>query len=136
MTQRIALILTAVLTAFVLVVGGSVIANAAQGNVRVGPAMPAASTSVQSQPVVASDPQSSYPISTDVAASIASAAAQGAAITREPERVSFEGNVAYEVIFARGAVYVDANTGRILYNGIQSFTGRHAQEEREHEDND
>jgi hypothetical protein len=35
----------------------------------------------------------------------------------DPVLVDFQGTVAYEVALNRGLVYVDATTGRILYNG-------------------
>lgn len=44
-------------------------------------------------------------------------AVPGAALLREPELVIFQGALAYEISLDRGLVYVDANTGQILYNG-------------------
>jgi hypothetical protein len=32
--------------------------------------------------------------------------------------VNYNGKVAYEVTFSNGKVYVDANTGSVLYNGV------------------
>lgn len=52
----------------------------------------------------------------------ASAIAQqiaGVAPKTLPELVSFSGTPAYEVIFGNGKVYVDSNTGAILFNGLQ-----------------
>jgi hypothetical protein len=37
-----------------------------------------------------------------------------------PELVSFNGTAAYEVEYGNGKVYVDANTGAVLFNGLQS----------------
>jgi hypothetical protein len=42
---------------------------------------------------------------------------------RAPELVRFEGKVAYEIGFTRGVVYVDANTGAVLYNGARGGGG-------------
>ena len=39
------------------------------------------------------------------------------------EITRFEGQVAYEIGFTRGVVYVDANTGAVLYNGTQGHGG-------------
>ncbi len=49
---------------------------------------------------------------------IAMNAAPGSALMKEPELVLFEGTLAYEVTLDQGLLYIDANTGRILYNGI------------------
>ncbi len=37
-----------------------------------------------------------------------------------PELVNFNNTPSYEVVYANGKVYVDANSGRILYNGLQT----------------
>src|SRR5581483_4051927 len=57
-----------------------------------------------------------YPITPDMAAAIALNVVPGGQLTRPPELVDFQGTVAYEVMLAQGAVYVDANTGQVLYN--------------------
>jgi len=49
---------------------------------------------------------------------IAMNAAPGSALMKEPELVLFQGALAYEVVLDQGTLYIDANTGRILYNGI------------------
>lgn len=41
-----------------------------------------------------------------------------AVLDGEPELVDFEGTVAYEVPFKQGNLYIDANTGEILFNGM------------------
>ncbi len=41
---------------------------------------------------------------------------------RAPELVSLQGVPAYEVVFDRGAIYVDAQTGAILANTISTGT--------------
>ena len=37
-----------------------------------------------------------------------------------PELVSYEGIPAYEVEFENGIVYIDANSGKVLYNGLKT----------------
>ncbi|WP_448605261.1 hypothetical protein [Thermoflexus hugenholtzii] len=49
---------------------------------------------------------------------IAMNVAPGSALMKEPELVLFQGILAYEVVLDQGTLYIDANTGRILYNGI------------------
>jgi uncharacterized membrane protein YkoI len=49
---------------------------------------------------------------------IAMNAAPGSALMKEPELVLFQGALAYEVVLDQGTLYIDANTGQILYNGI------------------
>lgn len=70
-------------------------------------------------PVVAQQadppPAPAYAFSPDMAAAVALNAAPGATVTAN-ELVLFEGTPAYEVLTDRGAVYVDANSGQVLYN--------------------
>jgi len=63
-----------------------------------------------------------YAVSPEQAQAIAQANAQGATLIRPPELVSLQGVPAYEVIFDRGAIYVDAQTGAILANTISTGT--------------
>lgn len=49
---------------------------------------------------------------------IALIAAPGAVAQRMPELVDFQGAVAYEVLLNAGTMYVDANSGAILYNSV------------------
>ncbi len=49
---------------------------------------------------------------------IAMNAVPGSALMKEPELVLFQGALAYEVMLDQGTLYIDANTGQILYNGI------------------
>ena len=92
-------------------------------------------------------PAPTYAVSADQAAAIALAAAPGATLARQPELVSFQGAAAYEVALDQGMVYVDANTGQILYNGAvaavasggnvrggEHESGEHEGGEHEHED--
>ncbi len=58
-----------------------------------------------------------YAVSPNLAAAIALNVAPGARLTRVPALVNFQGLAAYEVKLDRGGVYVDANNGKVLYNG-------------------
>ena len=58
--------------------------------------------------------QPAYPISTEQAQAIALGLANGATLARPAELVRYQGAPAYEVIFDRGAVYVDAQSGAVL----------------------
>lgn len=74
------------------------------------------------QPVQASTSQGSAPataayapaVSADQAQAIALNLAQGATLVRPAELVLYQGVPAYEVIFATGAVYIDAQNGAVL----------------------
>lgn len=61
---------------------------------------------------------STYLFSAEQASAIAQQIA-GVAPKILPELVSFSGTPAYEVIYGNGKVYVDANTGAVLFNGLQ-----------------
>ena len=58
-----------------------------------------------------------YYVKSDIAMKLARSAANGVEPSNAPELVLFSGVAAYEVPFASGNVYVDANTGQVLYNG-------------------
>ena len=58
-----------------------------------------------------------YPISADQALAIAQNAV-GETASQPATLVNYSGSVAYEVVFADGKVYIDANSGSILYNGV------------------
>jgi uncharacterized membrane protein YkoI len=60
---------------------------------------------------------SPVPVSADAAGQIALAAAPNTTITAAPFLVDFQGTVAYEVATGAGLLYIDANTGTILFNG-------------------
>jgi uncharacterized membrane protein YkoI len=94
-------------------------------------------------PAPTAPPAPSYAVSADMAVTIALNAAAGATLTRQPELVDFQGTVAYEVLLDRGAVYVDANGGQVLYNGAAAVASSGGQggdhkggehEEGEHDD--
>ncbi len=79
------------------------------------------------------------------AMSAAVLAAPGATVLRTPELVDFRGTVAYEVKLDVGLIYVDANSGAVLYNSALSAQtlatshsegGDHEEFENEHEGHD
>jgi hypothetical protein len=182
MTQRVAIILSAILTAFLLVVGGGVVARISsnpqpaeaapvatlvpasvptgtpapdinaqvealiqeretqyraliqQANDRLqaaydqqAAAQAAASqaaprtTTAAARPAAPAAQPAAAPavaVSADAAAGIATAVAGGnKTIVRAPELVLFGGVIAYEVVFKHGSIYVDANSGQVLFNG-------------------
>ncbi len=205
MTQKTALILSVVLTAFVLAVGGGIVARVSQTAAAplaaptAAPTAPAPTADVSAQvqdllqqrdaqyralidqanqrlatmnqqlaaaqaaqaapapaksaaaattAQAAQAAQPSIALSAESARNIAITAANFATMIREPELVRFEGKVAYEVGFTRGVIYVDANTGEVLYNGTQqqgggggqpasqpsTHSGEHEDHEGEHDD--
>lgn len=180
MTQKTALVLSAILTAFVLVVGGGIIARMSQPEVASAAAPVAAPTNAlpntdvaaqvqellqqretqyrqlldqanqrleamnqqlaaaqktQAVPALARSAQTTttaravppaqpaLALSAETARNIAIAASNYATLIREPELVRFEGKVAYEVGLTRGVIYIDANTGAVLFNGTQGRSG-------------
>jgi uncharacterized membrane protein YkoI len=177
MTQRTALIISAVLTAFVLVLVGGVAARAVQpetaaaapaavsdpadtiailqqreaayrklidqANARLQQAYQQQSLAgqvaqTQTRSAAASAVAPTYAVSSNQAASIALGAVPGAKLTRAPELVLFQGKAAYEVVLDLGKVYVDANSGQVLYNGAAAATspaptGGGGHEDGEHE---
>ena len=66
----------------------------------------------------------------------------GGTLIREPQLVSVNGRAAYELIFDRGQVYVDAANGAILYNSggssqaVSSSSFHHEDDEHEEWDDD
>jgi len=72
-------------------------------------------------PVVPSD-NATLPVSADAAGQIALAAAPNTTITAAPFLVDFQGMVAYEVATGAGLLYIDANTGTVLFNGAAPVT--------------
>ena len=68
------------------------------------------------------EPAPAYAVSPEQAASITLGLAPGVSITRSPDLVDFQGTVAYEVQTNLGLVYVDANNGRVLYDGTARAT--------------
>lgn len=120
MTQRFALILAGALTVFVLVLMAGVgltVATKSFVTTRAATQLQApASNAATQQPAVASDAVA-VQLTPGQAAVIATGVAPNAVLVRAPELVNFQGTVAYEVGLNQGNVYVDANTGKVLFNG-------------------
>ena len=62
-------------------------------------------------------PTPMYAVTADQAATFALKAVPGAALIGTPELVDFQGKVAYEVVLSLGKVYIEPNSGDVLYNG-------------------
>lgn len=77
-----------------------------------------AQLSASSSSASAGAPEISAALSPARALWIAMNMAPGSALMKEPELVFFQGALAYEVVLDQGILYIDANTGQILYNGI------------------
>lgn len=75
-------------------------------------------STLQSQTQAPVDPTATpYPVLLDQALAIATNVA-GETSTGAPSLVNYNGKIAYEVVFPSGKVYVDATTGKILFNGV------------------
>lgn len=141
-----ALLVSAFVTAIVLVIAGSVISSVAarretaareaqyqqmmdqasqqieQANQQIEKAN-AELTRMQSQTGQTQPGAQTFPaaagaaVSVEKAAEIArKAASPEQSMTKAPELVDFQGKAAYEVVFDNGSVYVDANSGEVLFN--------------------
>ncbi len=127
MSQRMALVLAGALTAFVLVVMAGVGATVAVKSLIVtnsanGTQPQAVQPTVVAQPENAVSNPIAVQVSQDQAAQIALRQMPSAKLTRVPELVNFQGIVAYEVVLNQGNVYVDANSGKILFNNATTNT--------------
>jgi hypothetical protein len=72
----------------------------------------------QQQPVVNQQSVVSVAVSVEKADEIAGeVASPGLVATRKPELVDFEGKTAYEVPYQNGSIFVDAQSGSVLFNG-------------------
>lgn len=80
----------------------------------INPSQPAPA---MAQPQASSPTQLQVVLSPQRALEIALAAAPGTVAQRMPELVDYQGAIAYEVLLNAGPIYVDANSGVILYNG-------------------
>ncbi len=120
MKQRTALIVSAMLTAFILVIAGGVAASLMQSNAGAEPALASTTTPPQT-PAPAQQPDPA--VSAAQATKIAGDTVTGATLQQDPELVNFQGRVAYEVLLDQGAVYVDANSGQVLHNGTVVASG-------------
>ena len=59
-----------------------------------------------------------FAVSAEQAAAIAQQAVPGAAVSGTPELVLFQGTPAYEVVLDAGVVYVDAQSGAVLFSEV------------------
>ena len=137
MSQRIALVTAAALAAFMAVVLGALGAYVLLGRATASPAAasPEASSfqapapqfgTGEGQPVATQVPRdfntgnsggsNNYPVSADQAGQIALNAAPGASLLATPTLVNLNGTVAYQVRLNMGLVYVDANSGQVLFS--------------------
>jgi uncharacterized membrane protein YkoI len=66
--------------------------------------------------------QPKYAVTPEQAASIALQAEKGAVLLKQPDLVEYQQAVAYEVTLDRGMVYVDANSGKVLYDSAVVIT--------------
>ena len=159
LTRKLALLIAGSLTAFILVTAGALVAYnsaqppaaSAQTQTQVEPEAPAANTTTaptqtQAAPRDTMTVAPAYAVSAEQAQSLALNSAPGAAVQTAPRLVSFQGTAAYEVVLDRGPVYIDANSGSVLYNGAAQTTAAGFAEddheqyerdgEREHNEND
>jgi hypothetical protein len=145
MSQKLMIALAVCLTAFVLVMAGGVFARVSGASAAPDP-VAALSPAVQDlwnqreaayraivdqanqrlaeagEPVAATSQSPLAGLSPAEAGQIALTAAPGARITRQPELVMFQGITAYEVQTTQGPVYIDAATGRVVYNSAAQIT--------------
>ena len=147
MSQRTGLIMAVILTAFILVVGGALVGRttqpekspietaAIQQSAAVQQLMERESAyqdltrqanerlhqayaKLQAQATATSP---AYLFSPEQAANIALQLAPGAVLLNVPELVDFQGAMAYKVSLNTGLVYIDANSGQVLFNGIMTL---------------
>lgn len=152
MNQRLALLLAGALTAFLLVLMGSVasvlvvlpgIFPQAQAQTEVN-AQPQLNAQFQTAPIaqpVGVSNQVTVKLTPQQAARIAQTTAPRARLSGTPELVNYNGTLAYEVVLDRGTLYVDANNGTVLTNGTTTASSnrggeRHEEHEEDEEDDD
>ena len=142
--NRTALLISAVITAFVLVLTGGIVArmasaptDAAQDQAVSQPvqaAVEAAVPAAEQNVVEAAAPAVVNEIDAQTAARLALAYAPGAKLLGWPELVDLQGARAYEVVLDQGTIYIDAATGTVLYDGRPTITPMQAgHTEDEHE---
>ena len=128
MTQRVTLALSAALAAFIIVVMGALGAYLLRGAVN----QPAFASQSRTSAQAPSFPQqfqdsgsgSGYAVSADDAAHIALSSVPGSTLLQQPRLVNLNGVVAYEVALNQGYIYVDANSGQVIYNGANGTQSR------------
>ena len=147
MSQRTGLIMAVILTAFILVVGGALVGRTTQPEKspietaaiqqsaavqqlmeresayqdltrQANERLQQAYAKLQAQATATSP---AYLFSPEQAANIALQLAPGAVLLNVPELVDFQGAMAYKVSLNTGLVYIDANSGQVLFNGIMTL---------------
>lgn len=132
MKQRTALLIAAALTAFVLVIAGSLALSISQRSLgkAISPDGAAAEpVSAQVAPARVQQPAPALApaqaggaagavqaklITADRASQVALKLLTGATLQKAPELVNYKGRMAYEVMLSAGTVYVDAFSGKVL----------------------
>jgi uncharacterized membrane protein YkoI len=71
-----------------------------------------------------SSSQSNYPVSADDAANIALSSVPSSSLAQQPKLVNFNGTVAYQVQLNAGMVYIDAQSGQVIYNSANGTQGQ------------
>ena len=123
MNQRTALFLSALITGFILVA-----VSVVSPGVNVLAALTATSANADATLTTTANaqvepmPTPIYQLGGDEAVQIAQKLAPTAKLQGAPELVNFQGTVAYEVLLDQGKVYVDANNGKVLSNGVSTAT--------------
>lgn len=141
MNQKFALLLAGILTAFFLVMVGSIATTMIAQPFSAQPVQP---QPIQSQPILSGQANVATTFSTkfnaDQAAQIAVNTSPRSTLTTAPELVSYQGAVAYEVKLNNATLYIDANTGKVLANSNSNLTSTRTQNtrsgEREHEEHE
>lgn len=81
-------------------------------------------TTTVANPTAAQPAAPAVAVSVEGAASVAANVAfNNQPMVKTPELVLFSGHVAYEVVFKHGSIYVDANSGQVLFNGTVNRGG-------------
>jgi Peptidase propeptide and YPEB domain len=71
-----------------------------------------------------SSSQAGYAISANDAANIALSSVPGSTLVQQPRLVNFNGTVAYEIQLDAGYVYIDAQSGQVIYNSVNGTQGQ------------
>lgn len=125
MTQRISLLIAGALTVFVLVLMlgvGLTVAVKSFVATRAAAQLQAPASNASTQQSAPASNAVDVQLTPGQAAVIATNAVPNSVLVRAPELVDYQGTVAYEVGLNQGYVYVDANTGRVLFNGANAAT--------------
>ncbi len=118
--KRSTLLISAALTAFILIVFGAIIGVFTQQPTTATPSDTAAPAPASTNADQAPANNTSAPagaVSPEDARNAALTHAPGATVQGTPELVDFEGTVSYEVVLDQGTIYIDANSGAVLYDG-------------------